>query len=95
MNIYQEVKEIAELSAKIKYLSDSLYEKVDCYGIDWRTARFVSLSREDIEKFNRTNSVTEDYFVDQRSDYCEDCFYGWLYFKTDTSSQYVKVYFEL
>ena len=95
MNIYKEAKEIAKHNEKIKYLADKLEEKIDAEGIDWSTAQFVNLSKADIEGFDPVTSVTEDYLVDQSTGYCEDDYYGWLYFKTDVPGQYVRVYFAM
>ena len=93
MNIFKEVKEIAKKNAQIKFLIDKLSNETDTEDIDWTTASFVSLSKEEIKRFKHSNSETEDYFVYQRAGYDEDSFYGWLYFKTDVPGQYVRVHF--
>ena len=96
MNIYKEIKEIAKLNSKREFLAGKLAQKIDCEGILWDTAEFVTLSREDIKTmFDPQREVTEDYYVDQSVGYCGDDFYGYLYFKTDVPGQYVKVYFEM
>ena len=93
MNILKEVKEIAKKNAQIKILIDKLSNNIDTEDIDWATASFVSLPKEEIKRFKRTNCETEDYFVDQWTGYVEDSFYGYLYFKTDVPGQYVRVHF--
>lgn len=95
MNIYKEAKEIAKRNAQIKRLADKLAEKIDVEGVAWSSAQLVSLSKEDIEGFDPVTSVTEDYLVDQSTGYCEDDYYGWLYFKTDVPGQYVRVYYAM
>lgn len=95
MNIFKEVKEIAKKNAQIKFLIDKLSNETDTEDVDWTTAEFVSLSKEDINRFKLSNSETEDCFVYQRTGYVEDNFYGWLYFKTDVPGQYVRVYFSI
>ena len=94
MKIYTEITEITKCIQKI----NTLIEKLDAdygfddFGIDWTTAEFVSLDNEDIERFKNIKGVTDDYFVDQWTGYCEDDLHGKLYFKTDVPGQYVKVY---
>lgn len=96
MNTYKEIKEIAKLRAKTKRLINTIAEKCGdrCEGVDWDSAEFVSLDKEDIQDFITHNGEDEDYFVEQSRGYCEDDYYGHLYFKTDVPGQYVKVYFE-
>ena len=93
MKIFKEVKEIAKKNAQIEFLIDKLSNKIDTVDIDWTTAKFISLSKEEIKRFKHSNSETEDYFVYQRTGYAEDSFHGWLYFKTEVPGQYVRVYF--
>lgn len=95
MNTYKEIKEIAKCNAKIKSLAAKLSEKIDTEGLDWSSATFVSLSKEDIDGFNPVTSVTEDYLVDQSTGYCEDDYYGYVYFKTDVPGQFVRIYFAM
>lgn len=97
MNIYKEIKKIASLNAKIKNLVNLLDEKYgeDIFeGIDWNSAELVTLSKSEIQDFKRSGNSTDDYFVKQQHGYCEDYFYGSLFFKTDVPGQYVKVFFE-
>lgn len=95
MNVYKEIKEIAKYVSKIKLLAESLSNQIDTEGIDWNSAQIVTLDEEDIEHFKNTRGETDDYFVDQWTGYCEDDFYGNLYFKTNVKGQYVKVHFEM
>lgn len=96
MNRYKEIKQIAKCMTKIMYLIEKLEKGgFDADGIDWTSAEFVSLDKEDIRHFENTNGVTEDYYVDQWTGYCEDDYFGYLYFKTDVNGQYVKVHFEM
>ncbi len=96
MTVFKEIKEIAKCMSKINRLAEKLaHDGLDCDGIVWPTATFVSLDKEDIEHFQDTNGVTEEYFVDQWVGYCEDDFHGELYFKTDVPGQYVRVHFDL
>lgn len=95
METFKEVKEIAKCVSKIGFLAKKLDALMDTDGIEWYTAQFVSLDKEDIEHFKNTNGVTEEYFVDQWTGYCEDDFHGELYFKTDVPGQYVRVHFDM
>lgn len=95
MNVYKEIKEIAKCVSKI----NSLIEKINkengeiAEGLDWYTAEFVTLTKEDIKHFKDRHCETEDYYVDQHTGYCEDDFYGHVYFKTDVPAQYIKIHF--
>lgn len=90
MNVYKEIKEIAKAMAKVKYLAEKMGEKIDTEEIDWASSEFVNLNEEDIKHFG-FEGTTEDYFVDQWMDYCEDNYRCFLYFKTDVPGQYVRV----
>ena len=96
MNRYTEISEIAEYVAKIKELSNKLAESFDTEGIDWFTAELVDLSDDQLKHFKdpKANGETDDYFVEQWRGYCEDDFYGNLFFETDIEGRYVKVFFE-
>lgn len=95
MKTFKEVKEIAKCVSKIGMLVDKLEDYIDTDGINWYTATFVLLDKEDIENFKNSNGVTEDYFVNQWTGYCGDDYCGELYFKTDVSGQYVQVHFDM
>lgn len=95
MNTYKEIKEIAKCLAKINHLAEKLSKKIDVEGVDWSSATFVSISKEDIDNFDPVTSVTEDYLVAQSTGYCEDDYYGYLFFKTDVPGQFVRVYYEM
>ena len=94
MKLYKEVKEIAKCVAKmrgfIKKLGDS---GLDIEGIEWETARLVSLDKDNIRYLKDKWGETEDYYVEQWAGYCEDSFSGTVYFKTDVPGQYVAVDF--
>lgn len=97
MNTYKEIKEIAKCASKIQRLVEKLEEKIDIDidDMDWERTELVSLTKEQIRHFEKTNGVTSDYFVEQhQSGDIEDSWYGWLWFKTDVNGQYVKVPFE-
>lgn len=95
MNTFKEVKEIAKCVSKIGTLVDRLKDYIDTDGINWYTAVFVSLDKDDIEHFENSNGVTEEYFVNQWTGYSADDYYGELYFKTDVPGQYVRVHFHM
>ena len=95
--IYKEIKRIACLNAQINRLANILRERLDDYGIDWYSAELVSgLAVGERGLYHGETYIAEwcdDYFVDQHTGYCEDDFYGHLYFRTDVPGQYVKVYY--
>lgn len=98
MKIYNEVKKIAGKVAQIKRLSEQLEEKgVSVEGVDWYNARLVcGISERDgylFEGDTRIAEYADDYYVNQWTGYCEDDYYGYMYFKTNVPGQYVKAYY--
>ena len=95
--IYKEIKRIACLNAQINRLANILKERFDGYGIDWDTAELVSgLTVGKRGLYHGEICIAEwcdDYFVKQYTGYCEDDYYGYLYFRTDVPGQYVRVSF--
>lgn len=95
--IYKEIKRIARLSAQINRLVNILEERFEDYGIDWYSAELVSgLTVGERGLYHGKFCIAEwcdDYFVDQHTGYCEDDYFGHLYFRTDVPGQYVKVCF--
>lgn len=103
MNVYSEIKEIAELNARIEELTKKVNEKIDADGLDFTTAVFVKgcmekdghLYTELGNKLDRDGLVDDDYYCDQSQGYIEDDFYGHLYFATDEKGTFVRVYFNV
>lgn len=93
MKIYKEIKQIAKKIDQFSYLIEQLKNKgIDPGGLEWYSVEFVTLSKEDKERFKANGGETDDYFVEQTG-YCEDHYHGNLYFKTDVPTQYVKVHY--
>ncbi len=95
-NLLKDIKEIAKCLTKY----DTLVAKVSDIDefslliIDWITAEFVSLSKEDIERLAGDNQdKTGPFIIDERNAY-EDTWCGEIYFKTDVPGQYVRVHFD-
>lgn len=95
--IYKEIKRIACLNAQMNRLVNILVERIDDYGINWYSAELVNgLTVGERGLYHGKICIAgrgDNYFVDQRTGYCEDDYYGHLYFRTDVPGQYVKVYF--
>jgi hypothetical protein len=93
--IYKEIKRIACLNAQINRLVNILEERFEDYGIDWNSAELVSgLTVGERGLYHGEICIAEwcdDYFVNQHTGYCEDSYYGQLYFRTDVPGQYVRV----
>lgn len=96
MRKYKEIKAIASAMEKVRNLVAEIDEKYGeiAEGLAWTTAKFVSLTKEDIQHFKARGGETENYFVEQTTGYSEDSFYGNVYFATDVPGQYVEVYFD-
>lgn len=96
MRKYKEIKAIASAMEKVRNLAAEIDKKYGeiAEGVDWTTAEFVSLTKEDVQYFKARGGETENYFVEQNTGYSEDYFYGNVYFATDVPGQYVKVLFD-
>ena len=105
MNIYPEIKQIVELNEKITQLIEKLSSQLDVDGCDFNDAYFVKNCEEinnhlyDSEGNQLDNDsyglIDDDYYCCQYTGYCEDDFYGTLYFKTDVPGQFVAVPFSV
>ena len=104
MDIICEMKRIAAANAKrdhwIKRLE--LSGKVEMDGLDLESAELISGCKEKDGHLYRNgfmldNSglVDDQYYCYQVQGFCEDCFYGTLYFKTNVPGQFVEVPFDM
>lgn len=102
MVVIPELKKIAGLNAKIGRLSEIVAEKMDADGLDIRSAYLVSGCTvkgehlyQDGGRLDNSGLVDDLYYCKQYTGYCEDDFYGTLYFRTDVPGQYVAVPFSM
>ena len=103
MTVIPELKKIACLNDKIEHLAKIVGEKMDVDGLDFRSAYLVSgcrakgkhLYNKDGFRLDNSGLVDDLYYCNQHTGYCEDDFYGTLYFKTDVPGQYVAVPFAM
>ena len=102
MIIIPELKKIAGLNHKIGRLVEIVGEKMDADGLDFQSAYLVSGCRvkgnhlyQDGERLDNYGLTDDLYYCSQYTGYCEDDYYGTLYFKTDVPGQYVAVPFHL
>lgn len=102
MNIYQEIKKIAGANQKVERLSKMLTNKIDTEGLDWTAAYLIEGCKEKDRglyqngcRLDNCGLVDDDYYCKQHTGYCEDDFYGTLYFKTNVPGQFVAVPFAL
>ena len=101
MKIHPEAKRIAAVMDKQRRLVEKLAEKIDVEGLDWDASKLISGCSERNgylyqggRRLDNGHSE-EDYYCCQYTGYCEDCYYGTLYFKTDVPGQFVAVPFEM
>lgn len=103
MNIYPELKKIACANEKIKRLSEKLkLTNFDCEGLIFQEAHLIDGCSEkkghlykDGHRLDNGSLVDDDYYCEQHTGYCEDDFYGTLYFKTNVPGQFVAVPFSM
>ena len=102
MTIIPELKKIAALNSKIKRLAEIAGQKIDADGLGLESAYLISgckekgghLYRGDA-RLDNSGLVDDVYYCDQHTGYCEDYFFGTLYFKTDVPGQFVAVPFDM
>lgn len=104
MEIIHEIKMIAAANAKrdhwIKQLE--LSGKVDMDGLNLECAELIDGCKEKNDglyrndcRLDNSGLVDDQYYCDQNTGYCEDDFYGTLYFKTNVPGQFVQVPFAM
>ena len=102
MNIYPELKQIAGATAKIGRLAQKVNERLDVEGLDFSSAYIINGCSEknghlyqDGERLDNYGLVDDDYYCSQYTGYCEDDYYGTLYFKTNVPGQFVAIPFHM
>ena len=102
MNIYKEIKKIAELNEAIVYLINNLEEnEFNTDGLDFRSAYFIKNCVEenghlydcDGNRLDNHGLIDNDYYCCQHTGCCEDDFYGILYYATEEEGMFVAVPF--
>lgn len=106
MKVIKEIVKIAELVNKINKLSAKLEIKeeldlsiddlnlTDSYFINGCEERNGHLYHG-ASRLDNSGLVDDLYYTWQKAGYCEDDFYGTLYFKTDVPGQFVAVPFQM
>lgn len=103
MNIYPEIKQIVELNEKIIQLIEKLSSQIDIDGLNFNAAHFIEnceeinnhLYNSEGNQLDNYGLVDNDYYCSQYTGYCEDDFYGTIYFKTDVLGQFIAMPFEM
>lgn len=102
MIIIPELKKIAGANAKIKRLAEIVGQKMDADGLCLESAYLISGCSakgkhlyQDGHRLDNYGLINDLYYCDQHTGYCEDHFYGTLYFKTNVPGQYVAVPFDM
>ncbi len=102
MNIYPEIKKIAGLNQRISNLEEKIKQQIDVEGMDWKAAYLVAGCSEkkghlycNGSRLDNCGLVDDIYYCRQYTGWCEDDFYGTLYFKTDVPGQFVAVPFAM
>ena len=102
MNIYPELKKIAGANAKIVRLAEKVSGKLAAEGLDYASAYLITGCSEknghlyqDGGRLDNYGLVDDDYYCRQYTGYCEDDYYGTLYFKTNVPGQFVAIPFHM
>lgn len=103
MKIYPEIKKIAGDNTARHRLVEILEEKLDLDGLDFAHAYLVDGCSERKGKLYKDGKRLDngcpagrydDYYCEQHCGFCEDDYYGTVYFKTNVPGQFVAVPFE-
>lgn len=102
MKIYPELKKIAGKNEAVKGLIEKIREKIGCEGLEFERAYFVNGCEEHGghlyrggTRLDNSGNIDDEYYCNKYTGYCEDDYYGTLYFKTDVPGQFVAVPFDL
>lgn len=102
MIVIPEIKKIAGAMDKVKRLADKIESKFDLEGLDLYAAYLIDGCTErnghlyrNGDRIDRDGLVDDLYYCTQYTGYCEDDFYGTLYFKTNVPGQFVAVPFSM
>lgn len=102
MTIYPEIKKIAGAVAKIERLITAVGKYLDTDGLDFRSAYLIDGCTEknghlyrNGNRIDRDGLVDNDYYCTQYTGYCEDDYYGTVYFKTNVPGQFIAVPFSM
>lgn len=95
-----ELKKIAAANDKIEKLSKIVETKIDTDDLWLKGATLIDgCSEKNGHLFQNGHQLDKDglvddlYYCDQHCGYCEDDYYGTLYFKTNVPGQFVAVPF--
>lgn len=102
MKIYEELKEIAELNARVIELANQMEEKeIDLEELHLERAELIKgcvaenghLYSKDGVKLDNCGIVDEEYYCCQHKGIIEDDFYGTVYYATDEEGTFVAIPF--
>ena len=101
MKVFKELKEIALMNEKRDELFENLSEKIDGDDLDVVHAKIIRgceeknghLYNSDGKRLDNYGLVDDVYYCHQQQGYCEDDYYGTLYYATDEKGVFVAVPF--
>lgn len=95
MIIYPELERIVEINEERNSLIFKLSTITDIEGLDFDRAELVKLSDKQIKRFIDTNNFVDgEYLVEQHTGFCEDYYYGFMWFKAKEKNMFIKIPFE-
>lgn len=102
MIVFPEFKKIAGKNAAIERLAKKLSMKMDVDGLYFDRAYLIEGCKEEGGHLlhggvalDNAGLVDDLYYCNQSTGYCEDDYFGTLYFKTNVPGQFVAVPFEM
>lgn len=100
MIIIPELKKIAACNAKRDQIMKKVQNKMTCDDLCLENAYLIAGCKEknghlykEGTQLDNYGAVNDEYYCEQHCGYCEDDYYGNLFFKTNVPGQFVKVPF--
>lgn len=101
MKVYKELKEIALMNEKRQILCEKLEKKIDIDDFSLEYAKPVRncteknghLYNAEGKRLDNYGLVDDEYYCYQLQGYCEDDFYGELYYATNEKGVFVEIPF--
>lgn len=97
----KDLKKLAMMNARqarmMKHIVDTA--DLDTDGLELQSATLITGCTERNGKLYRDGcwlgNNEGEYYCEQHQGYIEDCFHGYLYFKTDVPGEFVRIFFDM
>lgn len=101
MSYAKDLKKLAKLKARLDRMVEHIIKTadLDTDGLELHGADLITgCTERNGRLYHQGHCIGRDegdYYCNQSQGYCEDHFFGYLYFKTDVPGEYVRIYFDM